>query len=269
MSNPNPFVSDAEIEDLLKEEEYGETLDEALDTFVAKYLLENCGEQYSQRRRSYDQSYVICPPSTPWWKRLFYRYRRVEHPYDGREDYLYSALAWFDFCAKTTMYYELSRGASIAFGFTPDRQYGDLRKRVPLDVWGDDMSSKGIDWKNSSVSNNGLSFVGIKIVNFRNELLSDEEQEALNERALIKHERKSGRPPMETAITRVYFKMKAEKRINYRRSFPKNCPDLRKECHLMFPDVFKKKTSPGDYTIDIHIGKDFRAEEERIKQQSQ
>lgn len=89
-------------------------------------------------------------------------------------------------------------------------EYGDL-----LDVWDDDMTSEGIDWKNSTVSNNCLSFVSIRIVNFRNEMLSDEEQEALNEKALFKKNKKVGRPSMEEAISYVYQKMDGERKLDF------------------------------------------------------
>lgn len=162
------FPSDAEIAEELVQ--YPATsLADALDSMVTQYLCFQTEEGYSEekyayRQSCYNQSYHPYTHKAPWWKRIYWHFKKVDHPLFSQQTSLEKAARFFIWMGRMPLHTKLTNGEAKAFGYAIPREPCDKPVLVPLDVWDSDMSSSGINWKKSAINENGLSFCAVQIV---------------------------------------------------------------------------------------------------------
>lgn len=162
------FPSDAEIAEELVQYPAA-SLADALEEMVTQYLCFQTEEGYSEenyayRKSCYYQSYYPYTHAAPWWKRIYWRFKKVDHPLFTEQTSLEEAARFFIWMGRLPLHTKLSNGEARAFGYALPREPCDKPVLVPIDVWGSDMSSSGIDWKKSAINENGLSFCAVQIV---------------------------------------------------------------------------------------------------------
>jgi hypothetical protein len=162
------------------------SLSDALDEMVTSYLCfegEDGAdeEKYRYRKSAYYQSYYPYIHPAPWWKRLGWRLKKVDHPHFPEKTSFAEAARFFIWMGRQRLHIKLLNGEAKAFGYALPRNPKDLPVPVPPDVWGEDMSASGIDWKKSAIKENELAFCAVQIVFAEDYELANDNSKETNE----------------------------------------------------------------------------------------
>jgi hypothetical protein len=167
-ANPLP---DNEIQEILDSDLVSHRLGDSLIYAIGDYVRTDRA-LFEKRNEAFYQSFLCYSPTAPWWQKLLWRFVHVSIPDCQKPLSFYDAVEWFGIAGKEKLFGKLKSGEFCAYGYLTPRKHGDKRVTVPIDVWGEDMLGSGIDWERSTVTGNGLTFYGVRII--ATEFLTDD-----------------------------------------------------------------------------------------------
>ncbi|MCR9215531.1 MAG: hypothetical protein NXI13_17600 [Proteobacteria bacterium] len=128
---------------------------------------------------------------------------------------------------------ELTTSGKVqSIGFSAPRSPESSPKFIPQDTW-----EGWVNWQEGAISANGLSFVGVRIVN----------PKALSNKQL--NEIKIGRPSKKDQITKAFHELENEGLINFSGPMRTNYPAIRRWIQTNFPDAENGERGLGDKTM--------------------
>jgi hypothetical protein len=146
----------------------------------------------------------------------------------------------------------LVRKDLTAFGYILPRGHEDAPVAIPTDVWGGQ-----IDWKQSTVSGNGLQFVAVTVVatnaipNLIVRLLPAPEAKPKTPR---------GRRPVKAFVLEAYDRLKAGKAIDFSMPMVESFDAIRELLRKMYPERAGQFEALADETLRKHITALFQAD---------
>ncbi|MDD3183172.1 MAG: hypothetical protein PHD48_10285 [Alphaproteobacteria bacterium] len=165
---------------------------------------------------------------------------------------------------------EFSNGNYPVFGYLVPRQLGDVRQRVPKNIWGDGAE---IDWERSTVKNGGLAFEGIRLADIDDREmmkgLKDQAPTLQEPKAEPPHKikpyataRGRGQPKKGPAVIKAYEDLKAEGGINFNATLNANANAVSDKTLSIYPEL-RNKTGKGIdvKTIRNAVGAQFDADQ--------
>ena len=166
---------------------------------------------------------------------------------------------------------EFSNGNYPIFGYLTPRQLGDVRQRIPKNIWG---NGAKIDWERSTVQNGSLAFESVRLADIddRDMMIRMKEKApnaASETKAAPVHKvkpatepRKRGQPKKGPAVIKAYEALKSESGIDFATTINANAKAISDKTLSFYPDLLNKTGKGIDVkTIRNAIGAQFDADQ--------
>ncbi len=240
------------------------SLKNALEDMVINYL---CGvgendfdhEKYVYRKSCYYQSYYPYTHKASWWERyIWWHFKKVDHPLLPEKTSLIEAAKFFQFMGRQKLGGSLRDDEARAFAYELPRKASDKPVKVPLDVWGESMSASGINWKKSTVNENGLSLCAVQVVfSYYYELAQLRENKASTNGKSASRGR--GQPRKKDAVQAAYDYLKSRGLINFKFELKDNSEIISEKAREIKPPSPNAKLQDGPKfrTIADTIGEQY------------
>lgn len=134
---------------------------------------------------------------------------------------------------------KINDGALVAVGFLEPRKPIDRPALIPNDVWDGE-----IDWKESTVKGNGLSYVAVRI-----NADVDEQSGHAGSKEPESPLRPQGRPSLKPYIDEAYVALKAEGQIDWSKSRARMYPAVKNWLCAQYPEMADKFSGTSDKTL--------------------
>lgn len=145
----------------------------------------------------------------------------------------------------------------IGLGYEAPIKYSDDPKIIPLHIWPYKISE--INWDESSISKDGITFLKIKLIkklNSKNTI-----PEPIKELPDLEiQDKKTGRPSHVDKIIFIYGRLKDENKINYQKPLKWNITLIRQAILSSYPELKGKAKGLGDDAIANKISSLFNAD---------
>jgi hypothetical protein len=152
----------------------------------------------------------------------------------------------------------LRNGQFIGVGYCEPRKPTDFPALIPRDIWDDQFN---VDWKQSKVAGNGLSFLSVKILPSDN-LPQQYDAEPINH----KPPKKVGRPSVKQKIWDAYEILRDEDSIDFNKPQTHMYPQIREWLTKRFPKDIDRLGNLSDETIRLTLSDQFKANKKTKKQ---
>lgn len=161
------------------------------------------------------------------------------------------------FTAERQVISRLIQGSLIAFGYSVPRSPSDDPRHIPTDVW------RGkIDWKNSSVTGNGLHFFAVRVFEYGTDFSHPNLIKDI--RALPRDETPLGRPSEREPVLEVFELLAEQGLIDFSAPKVRACKPIRHALVKKFPTEARRYSVLGDDTIRRHISEAFDLRAEKL-----
>lgn|GEM_PF-2637944 len=127
----------------------------------------------------------------------------------------------------------------IGLGYEAPVKSTDYPKIIPLHIWPQKINE--INWENSSISQNGIQFLNIRIIKKIASSKNKIDKKIMLPKIEVK-DKKIGRPSIKAKIITAYEWLKRENKIDYSQTLKAHTELIQKTVQKLFPEI---KTAKG------------------------